>query len=93
MTKTTKREGFNKRIENIKFSTNYNAGLWLDKFIYDAKKEAKGNSSDDETAKAELVRRVTSIAEPDFYKNYFENTWNQNLHSFGAKCRKAKVKM
>lgn len=103
----TRREGFNRRVENIKFSNKFNAGLWLDKFIYDSRKadpnkpETKNYgkiqaSSDpskkDETAKAELVRQVTAISESEIYKTYFENIWYPNLDAFGADCRKAKVK-
>lgn len=75
-----------------------NAGLWLDKYTYNSRKEGKSeaSASDDskkeETAKTELVRRVTSIAEPSIYKDYFQHTWKQQLNNFGAKYRYAKVK-
>lgn len=71
---------------------NANASLWLDKFIYDSQ-DGKSRRSQDETAKAEIVREVTRrIIEPPIYKTYFEKTWQSHLHKFGAKCRKAKVK-
>ena len=53
---------------------NANASLWLDKFIFDSRKDEKSSWSQDETAKAEIVRKVTQkIIEPPIYKTYFEN--------------------
>src|SRR2546423_8198515 len=72
---------------------NANASLWLDKFIFDSQKDEKSSWSQDETAKAAIVREVTQkIIEPPIYKTYFEKIWQSHLHQFGAKCRKAKVK-
>ncbi len=88
----TRREGLNKRLEGIRFSEDYNAGLWLDKFICNSQREAKSSWSKDETAKAELVRQITKINESEIYNDYFHKVWFPNLDIFGAECRKAKVK-
>jgi CRISPR-associated protein Cmr6 len=82
------------RLLNNKFKlSEANASLWLDKFIFDSRKDANGSQNNDEKAKAELVREVTqTILEPPIYKTYFENTWLLHLDNFGAKHRKSKVK-
>ena len=80
-----------------------NASLWLDKFIFDSRKPdpkkpetknyGKSSCSDDETAKAEIVREVTQkIIEPSIYNDYFHKVWKPSLTSFGATYREAKVK-
>lgn len=72
---------------SLNYQKQPNLGLWLDKFIVDHDKNSQ--------SKSKLVTEVTGFVEPKenwIYKNYFENVWQQNLLSFGAKCRRAKVK-
>lgn len=97
---TTRRENIQNVIGSRFNPVNANASLWFDKFIFDSRKNVKGEAASvlldtakkDETAKSELVRQVISIKEPAIYKNYFDNVWQPNLQKFGAKCQKARVK-
>lgn len=88
----TRREAIQERIGERYTPEAANASLWLDKFIYSSKKDGKSRSNDDETAKAELVRQVSSIAEPEVYKTFYVNSWIPNLHSAGAKLKEAQIK-
>lgn len=74
-----------RNLQNIRFSENFNASLWLDKFIEDATNSKDGGRMD-------FVKEVVKIKQPEFYDDYFHEIWKENLNSFGAKCRQAKVK-
>jgi CRISPR-associated protein Cmr6 len=89
----TLRNNIGRLIGNKEFNiSKANASLWLDKFIFDSTKDGKSSRSRNETAKAELVEKVTSIKESSIYKNYFYQTWKKQLDNFSAKYRYAKVK-
>jgi len=70
-------------LKNVQKTGTTNAGLWLDKFIREQKKE-------DKESRRKLVKEVAEIRVPEDYARWFER-WRQTLLDYGAECREAKV--
>ncbi|HIE12027.1 MAG TPA: type III-B CRISPR module RAMP protein Cmr6 [Desulfotomaculum sp.] len=64
-------------------SETTNAGLWLDRYIFNVAKE-------DKDSRPKLVREVAEIAVDEAYARWFER-WQGVLRDYGAVCREAEV--
>ncbi len=61
-----------------------NAGLWLDKFIENLKR-------DDKESRPKLAKGVAKIDEPEIYGAFYQS-WKISLEELGASSRQARVK-
>ncbi len=66
-----------------------NAGLWLDKYIEDARRQQRG-SEEQGTAQARLVEEVAGLRVPGAYVGFFER-WRSALAAHGAQTQRATV--
>ncbi|MBX0331289.1 type III-B CRISPR module RAMP protein Cmr6 [Oscillochloris sp. ZM17-4] len=66
-----------------------NAGLWLDKYIEDARRQQRG-SEEQGTAQARLVEEVAGQRVPGAYAGFFER-WRTALAAHGAQTQRATV--
>lgn len=61
-----------------------NAGLWLDKYIFEQQRENNDSRRD-------LMEEVSALPIPQLYETFYER-WKAMLTGYGAKTRNAKVK-
>ena len=76
-------------LESLQKTTTTNSGLWLDKFIYDQRKDpdpSRGNK----TSRQILVEEASGINASADYTHWFER-WRQMLQNYGAECRQAEA--
>lgn len=83
--RTSRRQSLNE----ISFTTDVNASLWLDKFIegYDTEETREISA---ETCKQKLISELVKVKLPEVYRAKFAR-WKSVLEEVGAKCRVLKV--
>jgi len=65
------------------------AGLWLDKFITDARRQQRGNEEQG-TAQSQLVEEVANLRVSELYAGFFAR-WSASLSAQRAETRRATV--
>lgn len=82
---STRRKG----LEPIRYAAGLNAGLWLDKFIVDAKRQQRGNEEQG-TAQSRVVDEVANLRVSELYPSFFAR-WSASLAMRRAETRHATV--
>ncbi len=70
-------------MQNTQCQVTTNPGLWLDKYIFEQKRDATDS-------RVKLINDVTGIQLPDIYQQWLEK-WTANLKRFDAEIREAEV--